>query len=72
MYGIWNDVEKRFVFGITETTKDAAWRKFVKRVGKTSYKWRFEARAIPKGFSNPKNPHYQKQVKQKEGVQRED
>lgn len=60
MYGIWNAVARRFVFGIREETKRAAWRKFVKTVGPTSYKWRFEVRPIPPGFKNPKNPNYQK------------
>lgn len=56
MYGIWNGMTKRFVFGIRETTEARAWRAFVKRVGKTSYKWRYEVRRIPEGWVNPPNP----------------
>lgn len=60
MYGIWNDIEKRFVFGINAPTKRAAWRQFTNAVGKTAYKWRFEIRVIPPNFKNPKNPKYKK------------
>jgi hypothetical protein len=63
MYGVWNGVERRFVFGIKEDTKKAAWRQFIRAVGKTGYKWRFEVRPIPPGFKNPKNPNYEKRRK---------
>lgn len=60
MYGIWNSVDKRFVFGIREATQDAAWKKFVGKAGKTSYKWRFKIKKYPEGFRNKPNPHYKK------------
>ena len=60
MFGIWNDVEKRFVFGIREKTAEKAVNAFFHKVGKTAYKWRFEPRFIPKNWVNPKNKHYVK------------
>lgn len=56
MYGIWNRVEKRFVFGIKEETKFQARNKFKSLVPKEVYlKWRYEVRFIPPNFVNPKN-----------------
>lgn len=46
MYGIWSGVSKQFVFGIQEPSKRAAYRKLYKKIGKDSFKWRFEARLI--------------------------
>ena len=46
MYGIWSGVSKGFVFGIQEPTKKAAFRKLYDKIGKNSFKWRFEARPI--------------------------
>jgi hypothetical protein len=60
MFGIWNNVEKRFVFGIREETAAKAEKAFFHKVGKTAYKWRFEVRTIPEGWVNPKNRHYMK------------
>ncbi len=60
MFGIWNDMEKRFVFGIRESSAMKAEQAFFRKVGKTAYKWRFEVRVISKGWVNPKNPHYMK------------
>jgi len=56
MWGIWNSITKRFVFGIVEATKGRAEREFKRKVGKdTYYKWRYEARRIPPNWKNPKN-----------------
>lgn len=63
MYGIWNDVQKRFVFGIRTNTAEGAYRELKKRIGKDYYKWRYSARPIPPGWLNPKNPNYRKKVK---------
>lgn len=60
MYGIWNAVEKRFVFGIREESAAKAEKAFFHKVGKTAYKWRFGPRIIPEGWNNPKNKHYMK------------
>ena len=60
MYGIWNDIEKRFVFGISEPTPQNAEKEFFNRVGKTAHKWRFSVRVIPVNWVNPKNKHYLK------------
>jgi hypothetical protein len=60
MFGIWNGMEKRFVFGIREKTAEKAEQAFFRKAGKTAYKWRFEVRVIPEGWINPKNPHYVK------------
>lgn len=60
MYGIWNGVEKRFVFGIREPSAIKAEKAFFHKVGKTAYKWRFEVREIPNNWVNPKNQHYMK------------
>lgn len=56
-WGIWNGVEKRFVFGIDAETKDKAWRAFAKATegGDAMYKWRYEVRPIPIWFDNPRN-----------------
>ena len=56
MYGIWNNVTKRFVFGIREETPIKALRAFRKKVPERSYYWRYDARKIPEGFKNPPNP----------------
>lgn len=60
MYGIWNDVQKRFVFGIRAKTADGAYRQLQHHIGKQSYKWRYSAKPIPPGWMNPKNPNYKK------------
>lgn len=60
MFGIWNDVEKRFVFGIRKPTAREAEKEFFNKVGKTSFKYRFSVREIPDNWINPKNTHYQK------------
>lgn len=55
-YGIWNDVDKRFVFGIREETRKKAWKKFRDKVGSLSYCCRYGTKEIPEGWKNPKNP----------------
>ncbi|MFA6867253.1 MAG: hypothetical protein WCR54_07025 [Clostridia bacterium] len=47
MYGIYNTCAKQFQFGIAESTKKKANEKLFKKIGKDSYKWRFEARLLP-------------------------
>lgn len=46
MYGIYNTYRKEFQFGICEKTKEEAQKKLYDRIGKDSYKWRFETRKI--------------------------
>jgi hypothetical protein len=45
-YGIWNTNTKKFVFGICETTPQAAKKKLFDKIGKDAYKWRFEVRKL--------------------------
>ena len=45
-YGIWNDMKKKFQFGICEDTPCKAEIKLFKLIGKDAYKWRYEARRI--------------------------
>jgi len=54
-YGIWNGVEKRFVFGIQETSAQKAWEAFTRKCAGWRA-WRFEVKPIPEGWVNPKNP----------------
>ena len=56
-YGIWNSMEKRFVFGIAAETPRKAERAFRKTCINWR-KWRYEIKPIPEGFKNPRNPHY--------------
>ena len=58
MYGVWNAVQKRFVFGIVEETPGRAQRALFHKIGKGAYKWRYEVRKIPPNWRNPKNPNY--------------
>lgn len=61
LYGIWNSVTKRFVYGIKEFNQETAWKKFVNMVPKEIHmKWRYEVRKIPKGWVNPKNVNYRR------------
>ena len=48
MYGIYNTMRKCFQFNISEPTKEKALAKLFKLIGKDAYKWRFEARLLPK------------------------
>ena len=56
-FGIWNSIEKRFVFGIAAETPRKAERAFRKTCINWR-KWRYEIKPIPEGFKNPRNPHY--------------
>lgn len=58
MYGVWNAMQKRFVFGIAEETPGRAQRALFHRIGKSAYKWRYEVRKIPRDWHNPPNPNY--------------
>jgi len=60
MYGIWNDIDKRFVFGISENTKSSALLKFSKVNPKGRYCHRYNARKIPEGWKNPSNKLYER------------
>jgi len=48
MYGIYNSMRKEFQFGICEPTKLRAEKKLIEKIGKDAYKWRFEAKLLPK------------------------
>ncbi|QXN69932.1 hypothetical protein MAWWA_121 [Bacillus phage vB_BspH_Mawwa] len=45
-YGIYNTVSKKYCFGIQEPSKSKALRKLYDKIGKDTYKWRFEIRKI--------------------------
>lgn len=45
-YGIWNDVEKKFQFGICEDTPALADARLAQKIGRGSHKHRFQARRI--------------------------
>jgi len=51
-------MKKEFQFGIAEDTPEKAMRKLFRKIGKDSYKWRFEAKKLPEP----------KKVKQNENV----
>lgn len=57
-WGIWNDVTKRFVFGIREETEKKAWRRFVRENPSIWRKIRYDTKKIPDGWVNPPNPNY--------------
>lgn len=46
MYGIWSAVSKQFVFGIQHKSKSGARRELIQKVGKDSFKYRFEVKRI--------------------------
>lgn len=58
MYGVWNGLTKRFVYGVRELTKSAAQKKLRACAGKGAYCWRYDVRPIPEGFVNPLNNRY--------------
>lgn len=51
MYGIYSTVSKKFVFGISESSKSKAWKALQEKIGDDSRKWKFEARRIKGGES---------------------
>lgn len=51
-FGIWNARAKEFQFGIVETSARKASQKLFQKIGKDSYKWRFEVKELKHG--NPK------------------
>jgi hypothetical protein len=59
-FGVWNGVQKRFVFGINEDSPKKAAQKLRDKIGKDSMKWRYEVRTIPPNWHNPVNPNYKK------------
>lgn len=52
LYGIYNTCKKEFQFGIKETSKRKAIQLLFVKIGKDAYKWRFEARKLPKEVAN--------------------
>ena len=47
-WGIWNGMRKEFQFGIDASSERAANNALFKKIGYDSYKWRFEAKRLPK------------------------
>ena len=56
-WGIWNGVDKRFVFGIDEPSAAKAEARFREVCGSPS--WRYSAKRIPQGWKNPRNHKYE-------------
>ena len=46
IYGVWNSIKKEFQFGIKESSPSKARKALFDRIGKDSYKWRFEIQEI--------------------------
>lgn len=59
-YGVWNNMQKRFVFGIKETSPRQASKALFRRIGKDAYRWRYSIREIPRNWRNPPNPTWPK------------
>ena len=57
-YGIWNDVQKEFQFGIAEDTPQKAERKLFAKIGHDARKWRFEVREIKSDSKIQVPPRY--------------
>ena len=47
-WGIYNTIQKQFQFNIDEASKNRARNKLFRKIGYDAYKWRFEARILPK------------------------
>lgn len=60
LYGVWNGMQKRFVFGIKETSPRRAEKALFRRIGKDAYRWRYSIKAIPRNWRNPSNPNWPK------------
>jgi hypothetical protein len=58
MYGVWNDIQKRFVFGIVTDTPKAAQKTLFARIGKGAYRWRYSIKQILRSWRNPPNPNW--------------
>ena len=58
LYGVWNDMQKRFVFGIKETSPRGAEKALFRRIGKGAYRWRYSIKQIPRNWRNPPNPNW--------------
>ena len=46
-FGIWNDVAKKFQFGICEDTPMLAEARLYKCIGDNARKWRFQPKMLP-------------------------
>lgn len=58
MWGMWDAVHKRFIFGI-RTEHDWEARAALKgEIGHNAYRKRYVPKQIPDGWKNPKNPNY--------------
>ena len=55
VYGVWNGMTKRFVYGIREPSKRLAQKRLFEAAGKGAYCWRYEIKPIPDKWVNPKN-----------------
>lgn len=54
VYGVWNSITKRFVFGIREGSREKAWAA-LKKATNGWRAFRYEVRRVPVGYVNPPN-----------------
>lgn len=47
-WGIWNSMQKQFQFNIDEPSANRASNKLFYKIGYDAYKWRFEAKKLPR------------------------
>lgn len=59
-WGIYNSVEKRFVYGIDKPTKADAVKEFRKKYPRKYVPYRYYVRLIPKDWANKPNLFYNK------------
>jgi len=67
MYGVYSNWSKKWCFGIAEPTKSRAWKALYAKIGKDSYKWRFEIKKIPDELNVRTVNHKPKTIKRKAG-----
>ena len=53
-WGIWNQVEREFQFGISEDTPMLAEARLFQKIGDDARKYRFEVRQLPKEGTHEK------------------
>ena len=46
-YGIWNNRQQKFQFGISADSEDEAIDQLFDKIGKDANRWRFEAKKLP-------------------------
>lgn len=57
-WGIYNNVTRRYVYGIDKPTKAEAWEEFLRKYPCKYIPYRYNIRLIPKNWVNKPNPFY--------------